>query len=224
MWKFLKYSILVITVYTVVGNAMHRFVFPQPIPLYEEYFKKGHVFESQWEGFSQKIVKLDGNKVFTELMMKPLADGPPLHSHSTFSETFQVMRGQLSVIIGKDTTVLQRGQSLTVPLGIPHKPFNNTDRVVVVGGSKTFLPVDYAYSVSQLCGFMDEDQSHIQPPKLWLQRAILKSHHDCDLQSMPGYVHTAIDLMLAPVARLAGYNIYNEKYAPIPVEESVFWN
>ncbi|MDA0194529.1 MAG: cupin domain-containing protein [Bacteroidetes bacterium] len=224
MWKVIKYSLIVLFLYTLVGNVLHRLVFPQPIPDYEEYFKKDMVFENQWEGFSQKIIKLDGNKVFTELMIKPLADGPPLHSHTTFSETFEVKRGQLTVIMGKDTVILTRGKALTVPLGIPHKPFNQTDKVVVVGGSKSFLPVDFAYSLSRFYGFLEEDQANTKPPKMFLELAILQSHFDSELKSMPGYMQTIFGWILAPAARLAGYNIYQEKYAPIPLKDSQFWN
>jgi quercetin dioxygenase-like cupin family protein len=49
------------------------------------------------------------------------SDGPPLHYHNAFSEKFQVQEGVLYVQVGKDKKVLNVGESVIVPAGIPHR-------------------------------------------------------------------------------------------------------
>ncbi|MFI5153206.1 MAG: cupin domain-containing protein, partial [Chitinophagales bacterium] len=54
------------------------------------------------------------------------SDGPPLHYHNAFSETFKVQEGILYVQVGKEKKVLNVGESVLVPAGTPHRFYNET--------------------------------------------------------------------------------------------------
>ncbi len=55
------------------------------------------------------------------------SDGPPLHYHNAFAETFQVMEGTLYLQVGKQKHVLKQGEQITVSPGTPHKFYNLTN-------------------------------------------------------------------------------------------------
>ncbi|MDH6169984.1 mannose-6-phosphate isomerase-like protein (cupin superfamily) [Variovorax boronicumulans] len=56
------------------------------------------------------------------------ASGPPMHYHLEFEETFTCLEGTLYLDVGKRRRVeLRPGESVHVPLGLPHRYFNDTD-------------------------------------------------------------------------------------------------
>ena len=58
------------------------------------------------------------------------SDGPPLHYHNAFSETFQVQDGVLYLQVGKKIHILQVGESVTVPPGTNHRFYNESEEIV----------------------------------------------------------------------------------------------
>ncbi|GGP41030.1 cupin [Saccharothrix coeruleofusca] len=48
------------------------------------------------------------------------ADGAPPHFHTRASELFFVLDGSLEVLLGQEVVVLERGDFLVVPPGVPH--------------------------------------------------------------------------------------------------------
>jgi quercetin dioxygenase-like cupin family protein len=58
------------------------------------------------------------------------SDGPPLHYHNAFSETFEVKEGVLYLQTGRVKRKLNIGESFTVPAGTPHRFYNEKDNLV----------------------------------------------------------------------------------------------
>ena len=58
------------------------------------------------------------------------SDGPPLHYHNAFSETFEVREGVLYLQAGKEKRKLNTGESFTVPAGTPHRFYNEANNMV----------------------------------------------------------------------------------------------
>src|SRR5579862_8008838 len=58
------------------------------------------------------------------------SNGPPLHYHNAFSEKFEVKEGILYLQVGKEKKILNAGDSVTVPVGTPHRFYNETDEMV----------------------------------------------------------------------------------------------
>jgi len=58
------------------------------------------------------------------------SDGPPLHYHNAFSETFEAKEGVLYLQTGKVKRKLNVGESFTVPAGMPHRFYNEADNVI----------------------------------------------------------------------------------------------
>lgn len=217
---FLKYFGLFVVLYIVLGSILHFLIFPQQLPDYNTYFKQGAVYENEWEGFHQTILKRENGIVFTRLKLSPGAQGPPLHIHQNFTETFHVVQGTLSVIKGEETLLLNPGETVTIPPNTPHKPFNPSDQVVVVepGGAcneTCGLPQEFAFTLSQLYGFLDESPENTTLPSIMLQISVMGSHFDSTLaEGPPVVVQRIFGFLIAPTARLLGYRLYNPDYTP----------
>jgi quercetin 2,3-dioxygenase len=54
--------------------------------------------------------------------------GPMLHIHFEQDEIFMVMEGEYRFVVGKETHVLQAGQTIFLPRGIPHTWIQLTDK------------------------------------------------------------------------------------------------
>ena len=70
--------------------------------------------------FVKTSAETDGEYTLIEIVLGK-SDGPPLHYHNAFSETFEVREGVLYLQTGKEKRKLNIGQSFTVPAGTPHR-------------------------------------------------------------------------------------------------------
>lgn len=69
---------------------------------------------------------------YTRLQIKVApGGGTPLHYHNSYAEHFFPRNGNLSIVLGEETKVLEPGDETTVPIGTKHRFFNaNTDRSI----------------------------------------------------------------------------------------------
>jgi len=134
MKRILKGSISVLALYLLGGALLDQFVFPEPAPDASYYPPVGYVFASEMEGFEQRILKREDGRFWLELTLRPNAPGPPEHIHASFSERFMVAEGTLSLLTNGEVRELGPSESFLVSPGTPHKPFNQTNKPVVVRG------------------------------------------------------------------------------------------
>ncbi len=199
--------------YLILGLIIHHWILPAKTPNYNDYFIMGKSFHSKLEGISQTIIKVEKEYLAAELVMHANAAGPPLHIHEKFDETFTVKSGTLSMQFGSEIKKISAGQTIVIPKNTPHRPFNETDSIVVVTGG---IPLDFAYCLSQLYPFWDENTANTKPPKVLFQLAVFGDKFDSYpvVNAPPKPVLKALKFLLAPTARLIGYKIYNEDYKP----------
>jgi mannose-6-phosphate isomerase-like protein (cupin superfamily) len=188
---------------------------PEPQVPEALYPSPGQVIHSHSEGFTSRIVKVDGERVWIEATLAPHAPGPPPHVHRTFAEDFYVAKGRLSLRVGNDVKTLQKGESFKVPAGIAHQPFNATDEEVVLRGPLTpeyALPRDFVLFLSQMYEFVDESPAHARPPAILFQMSIFSPRYDAWLAAPPVFVQRAQSVILRPIARMLGYRSYYERF------------
>ena len=137
MKRILKVSVSMLALYLLGGAVLDRLVFPEPAPDASHYPPVGYVFASKIEGFEQRILQREDGLFWLELTMGPNAPGPPEHVHTSFSERFMVAEGTLSLLVNGEVRELGRSQSFLVSPDTPHKPFNRTNKPVVVRGPLT---------------------------------------------------------------------------------------
>ena len=204
----------------LVAPVLDRFVFPEPDPLPSAYPTVGQVFQSEAEGFSQRVVKMDDEYVWSELTLHPHAPGPPAHVHTTFAERFIVAKGEVSLLVDGETMIVRAGEEFLVEPRVPHKPFNASGTEAIVLGPETSayaLPRDFGVFLTQAYGFFDESPANGRPPRVLLQMSRFSPRYDSWHSGAPVLLQRGLYWVLGPIARVLGYRSYYEHYAPNPV-------
>jgi mannose-6-phosphate isomerase-like protein (cupin superfamily) len=208
MWTF-----SIILTYLIVGLIIHHWILPTKTPDLNQYFKVGQSFNSKLEGLTQTIVKVENGQLTTEIEINPKSNGPVTHTHEKFDETFTVKSGTLSMQYGSEIKKISAGQTIIIPKNTPHRPFNETDSAVVVTSE---MPLDFAFCLSQIYPFWDDNAANSKPPKILFQLAVFGDKFDSypTVDAPPKPVLKTLKFLLAPTARLIGYKNYNEEYHP----------
>ena len=207
------WTLAIIVGYLFVGLIIHHWVLPIKNLDYTNYFPVGSSFHSKLEGLTQTVVKVGNGNLTTDIQIQPKAPGPVAHTHEKFDEVFTVKSGTLSMQYGTEIKKITAGQTIVIPKNTPHKPFNETDSMIVVTSE---MPLDFAFCLSQIYPFWDENEANSKPPKILLQLAVFGNKFDSypTVDAPPKPVLKTLKFLLAPTARLIGYKNYNVAYQP----------
>ena len=207
------YIFIALVAYLGIGYLFHLALLPEDKPQISTYFKPGQVFYSKAEGFKQTVLKQEHQLVYCSLEVEPFAEGPPKHIHTGFDELFQVENGELSVWMNGKVFKLQRGDTLFVPRGTPHKPFNQTSDTIHVKGSVAF-PEKFAYHLPQVYGVMDNMPGFGKSPATILQMSLFWSNgfDSYTAEGPPVRIQKVIGFLLTPLTRLLGYKSFYKRY------------
>lgn len=199
-------------VYLGVGYFLHLVVFSEYKPDLTDYFKPGDMLPNEFGGYRQTVIKQENEFVYVQLDMNPFSQGPPLHIHNAFDEIFLALDKPVTFIVNDDVVVLPPGERITVPAGVPHKMFNDTDEPVSM--QILDLPVQFAVYLNQMYGYMNESPDNMKMPKALFQLSLNSQYFDSDMkEGPPVFVQNTLFFLLRPLARLLGYSSYNEKYS-----------
>jgi len=89
-----------------------------------------HPIDGDTSTFLKTSAETDGKSTLCEMELPPNAKGTPPHYHNSYTETFRVLEGELTVTIGKETLILKKGDSATVPKKAVHSFTNKTSNPV----------------------------------------------------------------------------------------------
>ncbi len=207
------WTLSIIFGYLLIGLLIHHWILPTKTPAFTDYFKVGTSFHSKLEGLTQTVVKIENGNLTTDIEIQANTAGPVTHIHEKFDEIFTVKSGILSMQYGSEVKKITPGQKIIIPKNTPHRPFNETDSIVVVTSE---MPLEFAYCLSQLYPFWDEKEANSKPPKILFQLAVFGGKFDSypTADATPKPVLKALKFLLAPTARLIGFKNYNEDYRP----------
>lgn len=206
-----------IVIYIVFGIYLDSVFIRQENVDLTNYFQPGDKLFSRFEGFEQTVLSARDGYIHSRLVVSPNAAGPPEHFHESFSETFTVKSGTLSILIDGEKRTVKAGESITIPPMIRHKPFNETGETVIVEGEdpKT-VPIKFGFVLTQLYGFMDELENGPSVPQMLLQLSVYGDNADSYLADGPPLsVQKAMRTAMAPTARMLGYKTSYHQYAPL---------
>jgi mannose-6-phosphate isomerase-like protein (cupin superfamily) len=206
---------LALAAYFIIGIALNSYIFPEKKPDLATYFQPGDILHSKNEGFDQTILSVKDGWVHSSLKIQPKAPGPPEHIHTNLVETFTVKEGVLSILVNGEKKIVKAGESLTIPVGTPHRPFNETDQPVIIESDEIekSLTVEFAYHLSQIYRFGDSLGEHPSTFAMIMQLSVYGNEMDAYMADGPPIgVQKAMRFLLAPTARLLGYKNYYEEY------------
>jgi mannose-6-phosphate isomerase-like protein (cupin superfamily) len=211
--KMSIYLLIFIACYLVIGNLLHRVIFPESTPDIASYFKPNQQFCSKTEGFRQTVVKQENGFVYCKLDIEPFAGGPPKHLHTDFDETFEIENGELTIWVDGKIKKIHPGEVLFIPKGTPHQPSNETGDTIHTKGSIAF-PEKFAFNLTQVYALVDNDPSFVHSPKALLQIALFTNAGFDSYQGdgPPVFMQKFMSFLIAPAARLLGYRSYYKKY------------
>jgi mannose-6-phosphate isomerase-like protein (cupin superfamily) len=204
--KIMLYFFSFIFIYFIVGGLIFNHLIPPQTPDYQSYFNKKSTFISKAEGFSQEVKKIENDWIHLKVSMLPRAAGPPEHIHENFDEYFVVEQGTASILINGKKHLLKAGEQLVIPKGTPHKPFNETDEIVVLNDSSNqhpTMPCQFAYNLSEL--YPSIDKYGADSPKVLIQLAGLGNQTDTWVAQVPIPAQKIIRWLLRPTSRFLGY-------------------
>lgn len=213
--------LILFTAYLVIGNLLHRYVFPDKLPHVSTWFKPGQVLYSKTEGIHQTVIKHEKDHVHCATIVEPFADGPPKHIHTGFDEIFEVQNGELSVWVDGTIKKVKPGEVLHISKGTPHKPFNTTADTIYIKGAIAF-PEKFAFYLKQVYAIMDKNPGYLQSPKAMFQMSIFQSKgfDSYAVEGPPVFIQKAFGIIMPPMLRLFGYKSYYKQYDPFVVGNS----
>jgi mannose-6-phosphate isomerase-like protein (cupin superfamily) len=150
---------------------------------------------------------------FRELAL-PSTYGPALHVHPHQEERFEVIRGSIEFVMGRNKVVCHPGESVVVPAGVAHTFQNAGDGEAEMFGeyrpglpehSRRFFEVYFALARAGLT-----DAKGL--PKIWqiaVEMPMMSDH--VRLASPPWAVQRVVLWLLRPIARLLGYRPFELK-------------
>lgn len=210
--KVMMYFLIILGSYLAIGYLLHLVIFPEKKPDISTYFKPGDVFYSTAEKAKQTVIKQENGFVYCSSMIEPFAPGPPVHIHAGFDEVFEITNGELSMMVNGQIKKIRPGESLHIPKGIPHKPFNETADTIYTKGAVAF-PEKFAFGLAQVYGLLDNDPKFGKSAGTMFQMILLNnSGFDSYLEKPPLFIQRVTGFLLTPLARLMGYKSYYKEY------------
>lgn len=158
----------------------------------------------------------DANRPEMVVWLGPDATVLPPHVHRTREETFESLRGELTVTVDGDPQALSPGESCTVEPGVPHNFANETDGVVAFRveppWAKTVLT---QYTVSGLDhegAFGDEDGDYGEPGLMHALVTADALSAETRLQVAPIAAQRVLWATVGRAAELLGHRAIREEY------------
>ncbi|WP_152041701.1 cupin domain-containing protein [Salinigranum salinum] len=139
--------------------------------------------------------------------------GPPEHYHVGYQETFEVISGELTIVVEGTSHHASAGDSYTVPAGTVHKPCYEGDEFAAAIGTvrppARTLPI-----IRTLFGLTHEGKVSSSGQPGFLQGMVMTDGlvDDTVFVSPPPALTRPLATLLAPIARQIGYQTTYSKY------------
>jgi mannose-6-phosphate isomerase-like protein (cupin superfamily) len=208
---------LALLAYVLIGTLLHRIVFPVS-PIEPSLLPRaGDSVYNHLAGerlvFRRTGAETDGASFEVDLYLDPRGAVPVEHVHAEVEEYFTVVDGILTVRLAGVEKQVRPGETIVVPPGTPHQPFNQTDQVVhVIGGGKPARKLDLCL-VQLHTLVLDRNQK--QPSPITVLGLVATAPEGCDIYPAgpPVALLRALRLLVAPAARLFGFNGFEPEYS-----------
>lgn len=136
--------------------------------------------------------------------------GPPLHYHTSYAEKFEALKQTLGVALNGTNIYIQPGEAADVPIGAPHRFFNDTEEDITFKGTVLPSHAGFERSLYILFGLCNDDLSD---PKTALPKSIFHTAIVADMGDMrfPGIAGGVTNYLLKGVAAVARWRGIEEE-------------
>ncbi len=180
---------------------------------------KGHIIIDPTNGDSYGVIETakdtNGERVTVKTMLKSKGQVVPKHFHVLQDETFEVISGQLTVLLEGKTHRISAGKKITLPKNIPHNHYNDENSPVTYLHSVT-PALDFDYLIEYLVGLAADGKSKNGKYGL-VQELVTLKYLDSKsfLADIPVGLQKVLMNTIAPIARLLGNRAVYKKYSGI---------
>jgi mannose-6-phosphate isomerase-like protein (cupin superfamily) len=144
-----------------------------------------------------------GKRIEFEITMAPGAQGPPKHFHPSQHESWNVIKGELSVFLGDEWRALGEGESLSIPPNTVHTLRNRSSGDVrfrdIHEPALDFQDYIEALHRQAIAGKMT---SRMTPSTVVYGAMVLRQHRTTQLSASPA--QRAAETVLSLVGRVLG--------------------
>jgi mannose-6-phosphate isomerase-like protein (cupin superfamily) len=193
--------------YFGLGVLLHYVVFPEAEPPAWAYPKSGFTFETPTgEKFRviRSAVDTNGELAQAHFDLIPGGHAPRAHVHPHQEERFQIIAGTLTVMVKGEEKVVSAGETIVVPPGTPHQPFNRSNVEM-----RSLAEIRPAGKLGLFFGQM----AGLDFKPSFLQMMLFVRQYDIYPATPPPAVLRVVSFILAPTARLVGYRSFYAEHA-----------
>lgn len=180
---------------------------------------KGQIITNTTNGDSYEFLETakdtKGKRVTLKATIKSKGRLVPKHYHVFQDETFEVIAGQLTILLDGQTSTLSAGEKVTLPKNIPHNHYNN--EAIAVTYIHTVTPaLDFDFLIENLAGLAADGKNKNGKYGL-VQELVTLKYLDSKsyLADIPIGVQKLLMNTIAPIGRLYGYRAIYKKYSGI---------
>lgn len=180
---------------------------------------KGQVMTNPINGDSYEFLETardtNGERVTLKATIKSKGYLVPKHYHVFQDEIFEVISGQLTILLDGETNTLSAGEKIILPKNIPHNHYNNED--IAVTYIHTVKPaLDFDFLIENLVGLAADGKSKNGKYGL-VQELVTLKYLDSKsyLADIPIGIQKVLATTIAPIGRLFGYRAIYKKYSGI---------
>lgn len=135
--------------------------------------------------------------------LPPRQGGPPTHFHERFDETFEIIEGELSMVIAGRPLVLRAGERATVRAGTTHSFSNASDARVVF---RAIVPQGEGFQrfIRGWYGLAMDGRADRAGPRNPLELAVLIEQGDLGIPYVPRWIQRSARRVLMRLAEWTG--------------------
>lgn len=179
--------------------------------------RKGQVLENRITGekvtFIETSAESNGKRLRFLLTVRPKGFVTVNHIHPNQHEKFDMKRGVLKVLRGKETLYLNSGETVTIPKNLPHQWWNESENdeaeleveFVPAGNMETFL--------EQYYGLANDNKCDAKGTPSFMQIMAFGNEYQLYVSGPPVVLQKIMSSVLGNIAYLFGYRKYYDRYS-----------
>ncbi len=165
--------------------------------------------------FLETAKDTNGQRVTMKMTLKSKGKLVPNHFHALQDEHFEVVSGNLTILLDGKNLVLKQGEKMTLPKNKPHNHYNASNETVVLIQPVT-PALDFDYLLENIIGLTIDGKMPNGKAGL-IQELVTLKYLDSKtyLADIPQGMQKLLMNVIGPIGRIFGYRAIYKKYSDI---------